>query len=448
MTIAEKNAIGAALKSSEALAELCTLSPKDFGDSLSQLIAKTVMDMYKNRETVDLMTVSAKFEGRNDAAIIQLAECISVTPSTANHKAYVQGVRTESNRRSLQALGAKLVNHANSMEYTPEELGAEAEAILKSMGSADGVTAQGEVIAAYLDGWNNREKTSKGKAYTGLKSFDRLTGGIEGPKLVVVGARPAVGKSALALQMAIQTAKEGTGVLYISLEMTPRELIARGIAQEGEVNNTVVERYCPNEAEEKRIHQTAGSIAGYPIYYIERANTPEKIRSAALGIKGKLGLIVIDYLQLMTSAQRSNSRTEEVAQISRALKLLAMDLDIPIIALSQLNRESQSTLGGKLSNRRPTMAQLRESGAIEQDADIVVLLWQPESGDGLDDFNKDRFERCVESRDRKYTVLMVEKNRGGETGDVPTAFIGKYVTFTESIPLKESKEPSPWARMG
>lgn len=447
MSLNEKCAIGAALLNTEAADELCTLSEKDFSLEGNAQVFKIIKKLRKNNKQVDLMIVASKLNPNMGIDETVLVDYTTDVPAPSNYRMYVQGIREESQRRTLLKLGQKLVTTAMSMDTEPEELRHEALDTLRTSYDSTDLVTQEEACAMFMDCLNAKGKNDVKKVYTGIPLFDRLTNGISGGKFIAVGARPGVGKSAFALATAVNTAKKGTATLFVSLEMNEPEIIQRVVASEATINNAVLETGTYKEDELQAAVNAVNRFSGLPLFYDTRANTPEKIRRSAsvVGNRTNLGLIVVDYLQLMNSGERNGSRNEEVAQISRALKLLAMDLNIPVMGLAQLNRESQKSQGSKLVSRKPTLAEFRESGAIEQDADMAILFWQPE-GEGLDNELQDRVDRC-ESRSGRYTVLQIEKNRAGERKDIGVNFVGKYMRFEEVPPptMKEVKG-SPWSK--
>ena len=442
MSLNEKCAIGAALLNAEAADELCTLSEQDFTSTGHRLVYKIIKTLRKDNHPADLVTVATKLDHKAPVNDQYLVDCMGEVPAPSNYKMYIQGVREEAHRRNLHQQCISMANQVLKKDVDPIAIQQELIQALNKNLSTGSITSLADAFGIMLDSLNGGGHEGKERAYTGIVKFDRVTNGIKGGKLVVVGARPGVGKSAFALSAALATAKKGTAVLFVSLEMKEDEIAQRIVASEGTINSATIETQTFKDEELQKIVLTASNHANLPIFFDTRADTPEKIRRAAstVGSKNRLGLIIVDYMQLMYSGLRTNNRTEEVGQISRALKQLAMDLSTPVMALAQLNRESQRSLGGRVANRKPSLAEFRESGSIEQDADIAVLLWQP-TIEGVSEEIQENIRLC-KTKGGKYTLVEIEKHRGGETLGISTNFIGKYMRF-ENVPMREVNHV-PW----
>ena len=242
---------------------------------------------------------------------------------------------------------------------------------------------------------------------TGFPKLDRALM-IAGGKLIVVGARPSVGKSAFLLHLAVKALDVGRKILLVSCEMGADEIIGRIVAQKSHVSSDKIERHELDDSEIVKVAESFAEIPSEQLFISERARTVRDIRRMALRIRARCGLdmIVVDYLQLLDAGQKTSNRSEAVGVVTRALKSLAMELKIPILTASQLNRASER-------NDAPRLSDLRESGSIEQDADAVLLLHAPD--------DKDNPER----------LLFLDKNRGGECGKIRLYFDGTTMRFTE-----------------
>jgi replicative DNA helicase len=273
---------------------------------------------------------------------------------------------------------------------------------------------------------------------TGWIDLDKFTGGLFPSSLIVVAARPKMGKTAFAMNLVqyVNTKPNLKGAtLIVSLEMTKEAMAARLLTSEAKVDNKHT-RFGNLESDDwDKLAQAVNTLSDKPIYINKSARTINQIMAEARRLnaleKDGLGLLVVDYLQLMYSDKRNINREQEIAEISRGLKAIAMDLDIPVIALSQLNRDLE-----KRSDKRPQMSDIRESGAIEQDADIILFIYRDEV------YNDN-------SPDRGVAEIIIGANREGPTGLVRLAFVGKYTKFCNlshmSQPPREAKNnPDHW----
>ncbi len=258
---------------------------------------------------------------------------------------------------------------------------------------------------------------------TGFPTLDDLNGGFRPGQLVVIGARPSVGKSALMGGMAMGAARQGKRVGIISLEMPVQEIFGRMVSSEAQMPFTILDRYgIQNEGQQTILSNTISTMATLPIYFSDAGQcTIHDIRAKAEQMKQRHGLdiLMLDYLQLVEETDKYRSREQGIAQISRGLKMLAMNLEIPVVALSQLNRASEQR-----ADKRPNMADLRESGAIEQDADIVMLLHR--------DWRVGIYQNEWGNSTRNDADLIICKWRNGQPQDLKLHFEGETMRFSEA----------------
>jgi replicative DNA helicase len=259
-----------------------------------------------------------------------------------------------------------------------------------------------------------------GKSVTGIPSgftdLDALTSGFQKSELVVVAARPSMGKTALCLNIATQAAVEGHGVAVFSLEMSKDALVQRMLCAEARVNSQLVRRGALRDRDFTNLARAAGVLQQCSLWIDDTPSiTLLEMRSKARRLKTEadLGMVIVDYLQLMRSPEYADNRVQEVSDISRSLKALARELQIPVVALSQLSRASEQRGGDK----KPQLSDLRDSGAIEQDADLVIFIHRPEY-----------YDREDESK-RGIAEIMLSKNRNGPTGHVELWFHKEYTRF-------------------
>lgn len=444
MSTMERNAIGSALIRADAVDEICLLDIDDFADKKHQAMFKAIKALHAEGKAVDLVTVSQSLSPLDGIADGMIVEIVTNTVTPSNYQAYVKGVQEESAKRKLRIIGATLASESSERFSDVWELVDKANTSLANIGGkTTSAITQKEAWLMFCDRLSEAGQTHHKRVYTGIPALDDYTGGIWGSKLIVVGARPGNGKSAFALITAITTASKGHDVLFVSLEMDAPEIISRTVANHSGVDGMVLEKGCLNEREYGLAMDVGSRICNYPITYDETADTPAKIRRlvAQMPNKNNLGLIIVDYLQLMRSGEDNGNRPEEVAQISRALKKMAKQLKIPIMALAQLNRESEKKL-----TRKPSKSELRESGAIEQDADMIFLLWPPENEEGLSKNQKDAFLRCKD-KGYDFNMVIIDKYRGGKKMTFGTAFDGAHMRFLkvpEGIAWQVTSEPSPF----
>lgn len=403
----EYGIIGSLLLDASLFPEASGLSEDDFTLVPLREVFRAMQRQFAENGGFDALTVRAE-AGQHCPEVTDalLLKTLEITPTTANLTAYTSAVREASLGRKLAALGNELL----SSEQAPAETLGHAQTIIQGLAEDSGA-GEASTIADALNALCARvERQADGKAPcvpSGLAGLDKLLGGgyINGG-LHIVGARPAVGKSALALQIALNAAKSGVKVVYASLEMSSEDCSARLV---GNLGGGSAARYMfggeLSENEYKRFAAGTSQLSRLPIVF----NRPSGInirQIEALCFREKPGLLVIDHLGLLEPLERRLSLYEATTRNSRALKLLAMRLDIPVLCLCQLNRAAASDRSGEF---RATMANLRESGAIEQDADTVCLLHDPpceSSGVGTP----------------SLLELWLDKNRRGPCGHVDATF--------------------------
>ena len=406
----ERSVVGAILMG-YARAEETGLRSDDFADSLCQRVFITAKALEAQGKIADLPTVGD--------ADYQLGDLIELTSEAGVERhiidQHVENVRTASARREVRSIALNAAEMALDTDVSLDETINLTRSALSAVGAS---TASDDTISgtdAVVDFHEWLYEKPVPPIPTGLPALDkRLGGGIAGGKLVIIGARPAVGKSALLSSIALQALAQGKRVLYVSLEMEPREIIGRMMASLAHVSASKMEAHDLTDEENERVIEAYSVFNGDALHISQKAVTPALIRKAALKVKAKGGLdmVCVDYLQLMKSGGKVNGRTEEVGEISRALKLLAMELGVPVLAAAQVNRAS--TQG---EDRAPRLSELRESGSIEQDADVVLLLHKPIGGELIGGACK--------------MQLILAKNRQGSCGGYNLTFFGDYMRFCE-----------------
>ncbi|KAA2286358.1 replicative DNA helicase [Arenimonas fontis] len=425
---AEQAVIGGLMLSPDSLDRVGDLlTENDFYRRDHRLIYRAIRELAEKNRPFDAVTLGEWFEANGLSEQIggtgYLVELASTTPSAANIKAYAEIVREKAVLRQLIEAGTEIVNDG----YRPDgrdsqEILAAAEqkvfqiAELGRRGRADFVPlreAMKEAFQILQERYENQGAVTG--LPTGFGELDEMTAGLQPSDLIILAARPAMGKTTLALNIAEYGAlKTRKAVAVYSMEMSASQLAFRLISSIGRVNATRLRTGQLEDEDWSRVNMAIKMLSEVRIFIDDTpALSPEVLRAKARRIKREhdLGLIVIDYLQLMQVPGSQENRATEISEISRSLKALAKELNVPVIALSQLNRSLESR-----TDKRPVMADLRESGAIEQDADIIMFIYRDEY------YHKD-------SADKGLAEVIIGKQRNGPTGTVKLKFFGEYTRF-------------------
>lgn len=435
---AEINVLGAAMQDDKALKAVVEMDPDDFSEPAHRLILNAMKDLNRAGTPVDLVTMYAELQKSNRIEIIggaaYLPKLISSVVTTANVKSYIRIVRECATRRRLRGIGESLIQASAEFEKNVDEIRETAALDIRKVKGDGGiklVNQEQAVIDTYeqLSDAQKREDQPDNRIMTGLGPLDKMTGGLYGSKLMIIGARPSVGKSIFAMTICLNAAKQGKRVLYITMEMKVNELMEREFASASMVNLSEITSGEISEDGWIKLAESIPTLVSRQIFYCTDGYTVEDIRRAAFMLyeDGGIDLICVDYLQLLEGSKKRSNRQEEVSDISRGLKRLAQELNIPIIALSQLNR------GNAKEKRPPTMNDARESGAIEQDANIFLLLHDPDV-DELKNEDLRRLHKNLGDRGMKLIYVNVDKNRQGRKGIFYIAFDGDHMRF---LPLKK-----------
>ncbi|HWL60551.1 MAG TPA: replicative DNA helicase [Microbacteriaceae bacterium] len=427
--LAEQSAIGGMLLSKDAVADVLeAVKGVDFYIPKHELIFDAILSLYSRGEPTDAIAVTDELTKLGELSRAggpeYLHELTSIVPTAANAGYYGSIVAEKAILRRLVEAGTRIVQMGYASQGEVTDLVNEAQA--EVYGVTGGSTAEDFVpLSLALD--TAREEidaaTGRGGAMTGVptgfRQLDELTNGLHAGQLIVIAARPAIGKSTLGLDIArAATVKHELPSIIFSLEMGRSEIAMRMLAAEANVAMHHMRKGTLHQHDHTSIAATLGRINEAPLYIDDSPNmTLVEIRAKCRRLKQRAGLklVVIDYLQLMTSGKRVESRQQEVSEFSRSLKLLAKELEVPVIAISQLNRGPEQR-----ADKRPALSDLRESGAIEQDADMVILLHR-------DPFDKDG-PRADEAD------FIVAKHRNGPTADIPVVFQGQFSRFVDLPP--------------
>lgn len=411
------------------------IGAEDFYRRDHQTIYRAAKALHEGGGNVDVVTLAEFLDTRGElegaGGIAYLGAIVSNTPSAANVAAYARVVRERAVMRAVIAAATKL--QAAASEKDPQgatEVLAEVENALSALsggrGSAEPVRLHDAIVAVLDDVEERGERGARlsGLA-TGFRRFDEMTAGLEGGQLIIIAARPSVGKSVFAACAADHIARHGGAVLFHSLEMATREIAGRIVASRTGVTVSAMRRGTNANADWERLAAVAKESRPDLLFIDDTpAVTVAQVRAKAKAIKRRHGLaaVVIDYLQLMRGA--GDNRTQEIGSISRGLKGLAKELQTPIVALAQLNRSVESR-----QDKRPQLSDLRDSGEIEQDADIVAMLHREELYNPAPQW-------------RGLAELIVRKNRNGPIGDCLLWFEPEVTRFTDFDGPAPSRSPA------
>jgi replicative DNA helicase len=424
---AEQSVIGSMLLSKDAIADVIeNLRGTDFYRPAHETIFDAIVDLYGRGEPADPVTVVAELQRRGELARVGGAPYLHTlsasVPIAANASYYAEIVREKAILRRLVGAGTRIAQWGYSGEGEVDDLVDRAQAEVYAVTdkrTAEDYAPLSEIMEATLDeieAISNRDGEMVGVP-TGFADLDELTNGLHGGQMVIVAARPAMGKSTLALDLCRSASiHNNLASVIFSLEMTRNEITMRLLSAEAKIPLNHMRNGHMQDDDWAKLARKMGEVSSAPLFIDDSPNmTMMEIRAKARRLKQRhdLRLIVIDYLQLMSSGKKVESRQLEVSEFSRQIKLLAKELDVPIIALSQLNRGPEQR-----ADKRPMMSDLRESGSIEQDADLVILLHR-----------EDAYEK--ESTRPGEADLIVAKHRNGPTRDVVVAFQGHYSRFVD-----------------
>ena len=423
---AEQAVLGSMLTDKDAVAEAIeTLKEEDFYRDDNKAIFEAVLNLYSKSEPVDIITLKDELESMRKFEQVggfeYLANLPDKVPTTANVQKYIKIVEEKSLLRNLIKTANEIIDLGYSSTEDVEDIMDNAERKIFDImqrKSQKGYTPIKDVLVesfTKLEELYNRKQHITGVP-TGFVELDYKTAGLHGSELILVAARPAMGKTAFALNIAANAALRGNvPVAIFSLEMSKDQLVNRILCGEAMVDSNKVRT---GKLEEDDWVKLAGAIGPLSEAEIYIDDTPGisimeiRTKCRKLKMEKNIGLVVIDYLQLVQgSNKRSGSREQEISEISRSLKILAKEINVPVIALSQLSRAVEQR-----PDHRPMLSDLRESGAIEQDADIVMFLYRD------DYYNK-------ESEKKDIAEVIIAKQRGGSTGTVELLWMGNYTKF-------------------
>jgi len=422
---AEQSVLGAVLLDNEAIATAIEhLTSNDFYRDSHKKIFVSMLDLYEKNEPIDLITLTEQLNRKEQLEEIggasYLSSIVNLVPTSANIRYHAKIVKEKAILRNLITTSTEIITSCYDAEGDVNELldGAETKifSISEKMVRSSYVHVKNVIkdTIELVDRLYNKKELITGLP-TGFTDLDEATTGFNKGDLIVIGARPGMGKTAFCLNIVTHIGQEvKTPIAVFSLEMTKEQIVLRMLCSEAEVDSKAVRSGYHSKEDYRKLVNAAGRLADAPIYIDDSFNSILEIRAKARRLKAEhgLGLVVVDYLQLMSGVNTFAAREQVISDISRSLKALAKDLEVPVIVISQLNRSCEQ----RGENKRPIIADLRESGAIEQDADIILFLYR-------DDYYK--------SKDAREGVaeLNIAKQRNGPVKVIELAFIDKFTKF-------------------
>ncbi|HIP81637.1 MAG TPA: replicative DNA helicase [Leucothrix mucor] len=430
---AEQSVLGGLMLENESWYKVADIiTEHDFYRQDHRLIFRSIAELADTSEPLDVVTLSEWLKQReeldNAGGLAYLGTLAKDTPSAANIRAYANIVREKSILRQLISIGTEIADEAfNPGELESSNLLDEAERKIFEIAEQGnrqqdfkGIKVLLQSTLAHIDELSKSDASITG-AETGYDELDDMTSGLQPGDLIIVAGRPSMGKTTFSMNLAEFIAiNDKKPVAIFSMEMPAEQLVLRLFASNGRVPLNDIRTGKIREEDWPRIGMAVKQFSETKLFIDDSAAlSPTEIRAKARRLHrehGQLGLIVIDYIQLMQSGNKSDNRAAEISEISRSLKALAKELDVPVIALSQLNRSLEQR-----PNKRPIMSDLRESGAIEQDADVIMFIYRDEV------YNED-------TPDKGTAEIIIGKQRNGAIGKIRLTFTGKYTRFDNFMP--------------
>ncbi len=420
---AEQAVLGAVLidpKSAPRVIEL--LAADDFYIETNRLIFETISHMFTAAKTIDPVTVLDEMKAlgyKEQANRDYFLQLIETTPSSANVEEYAAIVRGKSMLRELQAAAGEILELTRSEQDDPQDIAELAEQKIYAIRQGREISGLTSIKTAIRLVYDHLDEMAAHPGRlpgvpTGFRELDSYIGGLNKSELILMAARPGMGKTSIALNMALTAAKntEKTVVIF-QLEMSAQQLATRVMSSEALVDGKKIRMGTLSDDDWRRLAGASGRLSEMDIVIDDNSNiTVPEMKAKCRRLGDRLGLVIIDYLQLMHGSRRTENRVQEVGEISRALKIMAKELDVPVLCLSQLSRGPESR-----TDKRPMLSDLRESGSIEQDADVVMFIYRDDYYD-------------QDSENKNVAEIIVAKNRHGETGSVNLQWMGQFTTFS------------------
>lgn len=424
---AEESLLSAILIDNETLLDILeVLKPEDFYRTAHQKIFASIVELFNNSEPVDLVTLNNALKEKGELQAVggaaYLATIVDTIPMALNANHYARIIHGKAILRRLIEKSTEIVQRCYQDRGEVDDVIDFAEHAIFQVSEDKTAKAFHSISELVASNFDTLEKRAESKTLltgipSGFSDLDHMTSGFQNSDLIIIAARPAMGKTSFALNIARNaTVEYEIPTAIFSLEMSKEQLSMRMLCSEGRVDSSRVRSGMFHKQDWRNLTDAADVLSEAPIYIDDAANiSTASIRAKARRLKmdKDLGLIIIDYLQLMRGVVKSERRDLEISEISRSLKSLAKELDIPIIALSQLNRMLEQR-----SDKRPILSDLRESGALEQDADLVMFIYRDEV------YNKDE-----NNPDRGKAEIILSKHRNGPVGTANLTFLNAYTRF-------------------
>ncbi len=437
--LSEQHFIGSLLIDKNAVIEYVHfVSSDDFFDERNAKIFETIQSMALHSQTIDYVTVLENIIYVSDDEKEQMSkylfDILSITTTSANAKEYARIIREKSLMRQILKATEKINETVYSGEADPFEVVDLAENEIYSIRNGKEIKGLSHVKQVISSLYDNLDELAKKDSLipgmsSGFRDFDAFTTGLNKSDLILVAARPGMGKTSFALNVALNAAKHEHSmhleasrkgktyypkkVVIFQLEMSKDQLVSRLISSDAFIDSQKLKTGDLDENDWSDLIDSTSKMAEYELYIDDNpAITVPEMKSKCRRLGENIGLIVIDYLQLMHSGKKTDSRVNEVSEISRSLKIMAKELNVPVVCLSQLSRATEQR-----ADKKPMLSDLRESGAIEQDADIVAFIYR-------EDYYDEQTER------KNIAEIIIAKNRHGQTGSVDLAWIGKHTMFS------------------
>jgi replicative DNA helicase len=425
---AEQYVLGAILLENEALAKAQEIiKPEDFYRDAHRRIYNSMLSLFSSHEPIDIITLTEHLRKNGDleevGGLAYITNLATIIPTSANIRHHCRIIKEKALFRALINTANLIIGKAYEGTTEADEALDHAERLIFEIADRRANTSFQNVKDIVKDAFKTistllEKKSNVTGISTGFKDLDDMTAGFQPSDLIIIGGRPAMGKTAFALNIAQHSAiKTNQPVAIFSLEMSREQLVMRMLCSESQVNYSKLRKGFLNSSELKRLTRAASSLSEAPIFIDDSAAlSVMEVRAKARRLKAEqrgLGMIVIDYLQLMKGRGDAERREQEISEISRSLKALAKELRVPVVALSQLNRRVEYN-----QDKRPGLGDLRESGAIEQDADVIIFLYRDEV------YNKKTPHKGV-------AEVIIAKQRNGPTGTVRLTFMDEYTKFVD-----------------
>ncbi len=423
---AEQTVLGAALIDHIAVEKTVDLlSNEDFYFEANREIFDSIKQVHSQNIPVDALTVTEELKKRGKIEYVggfeYLARLTENIITSKNVEAYCNIIREKSTLRKLISASSEIIEKGYKESDDVQKIIELAESRIFSISQNRSVNSFAQIKDVLMSVFNPLEERAMNKGSltgitTGYDDLDRMTSGLQRSDLILLAARPSMGKTALALNIAMNAVKSGASVALFSLEMSKEQYVQRIISMESMVESTKLRTGNLDDDDWSRLISVMSTISNYNVFIDDTASVSlfeVMSKCRRLKIEQGLDMVIVDYLQLMTDGGRSgDNRQQEISNISRGLKAMARELNCPVVALSQLSRAPELR-----NDHRPIMSDLRESGAIEQDADVVMMLY------------RDEYYFKEESEKKGITDVIIAKQRNGPVGTVELAWIGQYTKF-------------------